>query len=350
MLPGRRRWIVSGKNIESSEEFAAQQDASFAYSNNAEKRPSSSICMRTLLASYCLVVATYAHSACQLSTEPHPNGVVGLQLFYPDDPRSWQWADELNVPWLRIELRWDWIEPYQGRFDAAYSDRVMALASAHRQKLMVLFNHVPAWARDPDRLPGHTAAAIRWLVTRYGRRVQAWEIINEPNLPGYGWFRMESQQKSATVYARTLAAASNAIRELDKKAIVVSGGLSPQADPETYAIWIVRLTPLACFDALGLHPYGQQGRFAAVKKNADTLLAQEHTLPKPIWFTEYGTDQDSQRPEIIEALKREKSAVPITFFFAERDFGGWFTESYGLRTKGGEPKAGYNAFKLLNGP
>lgn len=305
--------------------------------------------MRNLLATCCLAGATFTSAGCQLSAEPHPSGVVGLQLFYPDDPRSWQWADELNVPWVRIELRWDWIEPRQGQFDRAYADRVMGLASAHHQRIMVLFNHPPTWAaQDTDSLPQHAAAAIRWMVARYGRQVHAWEIFNEPNLPGYGWPKMATQQNSANVYARTLAAASSAIRELDTKAFVVSGGLSPQGDPETYARWIVRLTPSACVDALGLHPYGQQGRFATIQKNLAILLAQENAPPMPIWFTEYGTNQDSQRADLIIGLRREKSAAPITFFFAERDFGGWITESYGLRTKDGETKESYSLFKLLN--
>lgn len=89
--------------------------------------------------------ATLGHASCALSTEPHPRSVVGLQLFYPDDAQSWAWAQDLNVPWLRLELRWDWIEPYQGQFDFSYTDRVMALANVHGAKVMVLFNHAPAW-------------------------------------------------------------------------------------------------------------------------------------------------------------------------------------------------------------
>lgn len=308
--------------------------------------------MRNVLAAIVLwCCATLAHATCALSTEPHPKAAVGLQLFHADDPRSWAWADDLNVPWLRIELRWDWIEPYPGQFDASYADRVMTLASAHRpRKIMVLFNHAPEWAvREQDLLPERAVAALTWAVQRYGAQVHAWEIFNEPNLPGYGWPEVgQTVQESAALYALTLAGAGSAIRELDRKAFVVSAGLSPQGDPETFARWLVRLTPPSCYDALGLHPYGQQGRFAIVQRNVATLLEQEQRPPKPVWFTEYGTDQDARRAELLSALASERSTSPITFFFTERDFGEWVIESYGLRRIDGTPKADYFAFKRLN--
>ena len=199
-----------------------------------------------------------------------------------------------------------------------------------------------------DKIPSRAATAIRWLASRLGQRVSAWEVFNEVNLPGYGWPDFGDAETSASVYARTLAAVSNEIRALDKRALVISAGLSPQNDPEAYASSVIRLTPSACYDAIGLHPYGQQGRFAAVQKNVEMLLAQEHLPNKPVWYTEYGTDRDAHRPELIRALRSEKSTAPITFIFTERDFDGWFTESYGLRKKDGSTKAGYDEFKQMN--
>lgn len=106
--------------------------------------------MSKLLAS-CLPLfgAAFGHATCQLSAEPHPRGAIGLHLFYPDDPRSRRWADELHAPWLRIELRWDWIQPLEGMFDAEYADRVMQLTGIRQQKIIVvLFN------RYVDTAPG----------------------------------------------------------------------------------------------------------------------------------------------------------------------------------------------------
>ena len=244
--------------------------------------------LRAFVAVTILCCATLVRAACALSTEPHPHGVIGLQLFYPDDSRSWAWADDLHLAWLRIEVRWDWIEPRRDQFDASYVERVMALARLHPQKIMLLFNHPPRWVEsEPDSLPTRAAMAAAWFAKRYGSRVSAYEFFNEPNLPGYGWPDLWSTaQGSATAYARTLAAASYAIRATDKKAFVVSAGLSPQNEPESYARIVLRLTPPDCYDAFGLHPYGQQGRFAAVQGNVAALFQQENRPGKPAWFTE----------------------------------------------------------------
>lgn len=293
-----------------------------------------------------------AQANCGLSMLSQPNGVVGLQLIYADDQRSWAWADDLHVNWLRIELRWDWIESKQGQFDPSYVDKVISLANAHHQKIMVLFNHVPRWAqKDPGLLPARAAKALVWLVVRHGARVSAWEIFNEPNLPGHGWPSIgNSVQESAILYSKTLAAASNAIRTRDKQAFIVSAGLSPQNDPENYARWVIRLTPPACYDAFGLHPYGENGRFAVVQRNAAILQEQEHQAIKPVWFTEYGTDRNDKSSEVIASLLVEKSKVPITFYFAERDLGGFFAEQYGLRNFDGSTKSAYDLFKQLTNP
>lgn len=289
-----------------------------------------------------------AHSACALSSATHPQGVVGLQLFYPDDPRSWLWADDLGVTWLRIELRHDWIEPFPGQFDASYADRVFALAAFHPQRIMLLFNHAAAWMlQEPELFPARAAAAMAWIVARYGARIDAYEIYNEINLSGYGWTNVwGTPQDSAAAYAKTLAAVSGAIRERDKTAFVISSGLSPSGDPETYARHIVRLTPPNCYDALGLHFYGQQGRFAAVLNNAATLFKEEKRPNKPIWNTEFGTTENAQRASLLASLAVEKSLLPISFFFTERDFG-IFTDSYGLRNKDGSAKPDYELFKRL---
>lgn len=324
--------------------FNRQQDCSFAF-------PARYFNVVNALSIFFLLFSiSIANASCALSPEPHPKSVVGLHLFYPDDQRSWQWSDELGITWTRLEIRWDWIEPYQGNFDSSYADSVFALASAHpKMRLMVLFNHPPLWTvKTPDRLPTNAATAMTWLMKRYGNRISAVEVFNEPNLPQYGWPNAWSTLKdSATAYANTLTAVSSAIRNIDKNVFVISAGLSPQNNPEDFARYIVRFTPPECFDGLGLHPYGQKWRFQAIRKNAATLFAQEQRQPKPVWFTEYGSDTDSERPALLAALAIERIDTPIVFFFTERDFGSLVTESYGLRYKDGRAKQDFIEFKKI---
>jgi hypothetical protein len=303
------------------------------------------------LALFALLSASVVQAECALSPEPHPRGEVGLQLFHADDAKAWNWAEDLGVKWIRAELRWDWLEPKDshGQLDWTYADRVIALAHEHSQKkLLVLFNHVPLWLKKkPDLLPGRAAAALRQVATRYGNRVSSYEIFNEPNLPHFGWVDSWATPKdSAVAYSKTLAAASSAIREVDPRAFVISGGLSPANDPESYARWVIRTTPSNCYDALGVHSYGQQGRFAAIKRNANALFGQEQRPTKPLWITEHGSPTDTQHHELLTTLFSEKDVFPIVFWFCDRDLG-YFTERYGLRKKDGSEKENYQTFKQL---
>ena len=63
---------------------------------------------------------------CALSGAVRPRGMVGLQLVIADDPEAWTWVDELRARYVRIELRWDWLEPNEGQYDWTYIDRVVA--------------------------------------------------------------------------------------------------------------------------------------------------------------------------------------------------------------------------------
>lgn len=298
-----------------------------------------------------LLGATLAHATCALSTEPHPSGEIGLQLLYPDRELGWRDASELGARWIRAEIRWDWIQAGpNSAFDEKYADKVFEHAAAHPKiRLMLLLNHVPRWAAsDHDLLPGRAAAVAAWLMRRYGQHIRAFEVFNEPNLAGgYGWPNTWATPKeSATTYGKTLAAVSSAIREIDRKVFVISAGLSDQGDPESFARWMVRTTPSQCFDALGLHPYSQSGKFASIQRNASMLLQQEISHTKPIWFTEFGTSSNAERGELLDMLAVERKVVPVTFFFNDIDLG-FIGDSYGLRTKMGSPKPEFAQFKRL---
>lgn len=298
-----------------------------------------------------LLGASVANAACALSTQTQPRGEIGLQLFRPDQVQGWGDAADLGVTWLRIELRWDGFNRSHGNFDAAFTDRVFALASANPQmRLMILMNHAPQWTSDePGRFADHAAAAATWLFRRYGKQISALEVFNEPNFGRpFGWPSMwRTQKDSAEAYARTLASVSSAIRELNHDVLIISAGLSPARDPENYLRWMLRKLPPKCVDAIGGHPYGDLGRFVQVQRNAAILLEQEQFPSRPLWFTEYGTPDNTHRSTLLASLATDRHAAPVTFFFADQDVG-LFSELYGLRTLSGKVKASdYTAFKRL---
>lgn len=298
-----------------------------------------------------LLLGASAHGTCALSTASQPQGVVGLQIFYPDRPQAWADAQDLGITWARVELRWDKFNPEPNLFDQEYTDTVFALAATQPNiRLLVLMNHAPLWTQsEPNLFPDRAAAAATWLIRRYGNQVAAMEVFNEPNLGGqFGWPALwGSGEESARAYAKTLTAVSSAVRVHNKSVLIVSAGLSPAHDPENYARWLIRWTPSECYDGLGVHTYGQSGHFANIARNAGLLFAQEHVNNKALWVTEHGTQNNSERAALLASLAIEKSAMPIVFWFCDRDIHR-FTDTYGLRQYDGTKKeADYNEFKRV---
>ncbi|QQG36116.1 MAG: hypothetical protein HYS17_11595 [Micavibrio aeruginosavorus] len=289
-----------------------------------------------------------AYAACALSPARHPSGIVGLQLFHPQDARSWEWARDLDVEWVRIEIRWDFLEPEPGKIDEQYYSNVVSYAG--NQKIMLLFNHAPRWAveRD-DGFPEYAARAVSAIAAQAGENIKAWEIFNEPNLPGFGWPAWEgNEERSALQYARTFSAVSASIREHNKQAFIVTAGLSPDGnDPENFLRLVVRDIPASCYDAIGIHPYGRQGQLQKIQDNIKTVMNEEGLPQKPIWFTEFGTEDSGKRDAIMRQIFAESDSYPILFWFSERDLTRW-GNNYGLREYDGSGKTGYNVFKTLN--
>jgi endo-1,4-beta-xylanase len=85
------------------------------------------------------------------------------------------------------EMKWDTIEPDQGKFDFAAADRVVAFARANGQRArghtLVWHQQLPGWlaAEDFDRkqLTAVLREHIRKVVGRFRGRVAEWDVVNE---------------------------------------------------------------------------------------------------------------------------------------------------------------------------
>ena len=105
---------------------------------------------------------------------------------------------ETGTPWARLWADWPRLQPTRGRWAGHVVeslDRQIDLARADGLKVMLTAWRFAPWvpgARgdgDPTfRVPldlsgaGEWAAWIDWLVARYGGRIDAFELFNEPNL------------------------------------------------------------------------------------------------------------------------------------------------------------------------
>ena len=213
----------------------------------------------------------------------------------------------------RVEVRWDLLEPRPGVFDFAQMDALMNDARQLDYSVLVVVDGTPEWAvidgqtmgsgvpRDlgvPALLPdGSVNPANPWAVflataaRRYGARVGAWEIWNEPNTAAF-W------QGSVTDYAQLLSVSRQVLRQERPHEPVVVGGLVPDGGQ-----FLTELTRQLCptgrcgdapYDAVAWHVYNNPN-------DAPLLTALTHDLLTPyglspsVWITEANVPVDDPR-------------------------------------------------------
>ncbi len=185
-----------------------------------------------------------------------------------------QWADvaanQLDVNWVKMQVRWEVFEPEDDAFDWTESDLFIPAMAAQNVKVLVSVVTAPDWAREqgislqrhgPPADVAEYAEFVRELVSRYPGQIGAVEVWNEQNLDRE-WTSM--QGLSASSYVSLLAAAHDAIKAVDPGIIVVSGALSPTGlnngvqawDDFTYMDQMIAAGMLNYADCVGAHHNG----------------------------------------------------------------------------------------------
>jgi hypothetical protein len=158
---------------------------------------------------------------------------------------------------------------------------------------------------------GSYASFVERVAARYGGRVVAYVIWNEPNLA----LEWNGQPPDPEGYVQLLCAAQAAIQHADPNALVVSAGLAPTnhadasaLDDRIYLQEMYAVGAGACFDALAAHPYGfayppddPQGNHDALNylRLADlrAIMVEADDSHKTVWATEVGWTTAPARPE-----------------------------------------------------
>ena len=177
------------------------------------------------------------------------------------------------------------------------------MAAAARRGIGVLpvVEQTPDWAAahpgdltSPARDPATVQAFVEALVARYGPRgslwaerpelprlpIRAWQIWNEPNLPGV-W----SERPYAPSYVATLRAAAAGVRRADPSATVVLAGVVNRS-------WIAlrqlyKAGAQGLFDVVALHPYTREPRnVLRLVRLARREMRKHGDAELPIWITE----------------------------------------------------------------
>jgi polysaccharide biosynthesis protein PslG len=306
----------------------------------------------------------------QLQSEPPAE----LRSDIADDART-------GARWLRVDINWAQIEQRRGRFFWRQVDRVVAHARNCGLHVLGTILYAPAWAqvgdapgvRPPDpSLYAHFAAnAARHLK---GRGVSAFEIWNEPNVAGF-W----SPRPDPRAYTKVLRRAYRAIKRVDRRATVVSGGLAPAVntattiDPRRFLKGMYRAGAKNHFDALGHHPYtfpglpGQRVRGSAWFEMSGSATSLRSIMvahgdgAKKIWGTEFGAPTWGPRGSVFVSLDEQARIIerayhlwagyrwagPL-FTYQGRDLGYRADTNenfFGLLEFNGTPKPAFSAFQ-----
>ena len=239
---------------------------------------------------------------------------------------EWGLMRPSGVGFVRLAVYWRDFEAQQGVDDLASTDAVV-LAAAHRGlPVLPVVLGTPRWARlDPEEAgsppadPATFAHALQALVLRYGPQgslwaqhpevapqpIRAWQIWNEPNLPGY-W----SRQPFASAYVALLWAARQALKTIDPGAQVILAGLPNKSWLALRAIY--RAGGRGAFDAIALHPYTSKVRYiVSLVRLARQEAIRAYDGRRPIWLTEVSwpaaAGHDHQAPTGFLVTERDQA-------------------------------------------
>jgi polysaccharide biosynthesis protein PslG len=237
---------------------------------------------------------------------------------------------KLGVNTVRVLVPWAGNEPVPPgtlppEWEATFwerSDYIINAAAERGMGVLGVLNSTPFWGADPDQGgwgagaapdPVKFAAYASTVAQRYGVKISAYEIWNEPNAVPY-W----TPVPDPVSYTEVLKAAFTAIKDANGipgadpgDPMVVAGVLGAVVnfgnlamDPRQYLETMYEHDAQGFFDALSFHPYQYTTKFSEGEYNpaepwkADSpleqLIAMRQTMmingdsALKIWATEYG--------------------------------------------------------------
>ncbi|NTV65802.1 MAG: glycoside hydrolase family 5 protein [Oscillochloris sp.] len=274
-------------------------------------------------------------------------GIVG-HLYYTDRDRVLQLVQNAGFDWVRQQVVWRDIEdPVAGIYGWDELDRVVSTVNAYNLKLLVNIVQSPDAYNPTNGLPADTASLgnfVEKMAQRYGDKIQAYEIWNEPNLAHENGGNIVTDDVGH--YVEILKVAYTKIKAVNPNALVLaaasssSGVTNPTialSDAEFYkAMYTYNSGEVRnYFDVQAVHPGGSANPpdtfwpdnpstadgwtndptfyFRHVEDVRDWMESY-NMADKPIWITEYGwaTANDTPGYEFGNQVSMQQQADYIT--------------------------------------
>ncbi|MGA9285192.1 MAG: glycosyl hydrolase [Solirubrobacteraceae bacterium] len=212
------------------------------------------------------------------------------------------WAHSLNAHAIRVEIPWSTLEPVQGQINPralAFTDNLVNRAAAADIKVVALAMWTPCWASSaPASLlakcragtgskaqawapvnPAAYGSFVAFLAARYGSKLAAIEVWNEPDQANEDYLAGPEKAKH---YAEILRAAYPAIKQADPTMTVLGGSLVGSNGAFLKALYAAGIK--GYYDGLSVHFYNLV--LASLRYLHEVQLANGDT--KPLWLNEFG--------------------------------------------------------------
>jgi polysaccharide biosynthesis protein PslG len=212
-------------------------------------------------------------------------------------------ARALHAKVVRVEVPWSELEPLgPNQIDSralAVTDRLMSDAAAAGIGVIAMVERTPCWASSapasllrvcvhgrsnragawPPRNPAAYAAFVAYLAQRYGTRLAAIEVWNEPDQSNQHYFAGPDKPQR---YAAILRAAYPAIKLVNPQVPVLAGSLVGSNGVFLRALYAAGIK--GYYDGLSVHFYTLV--LASLRAIHEVQLASGDT--KPLWLNEFG--------------------------------------------------------------
>ncbi len=278
----------------------------------------------------CLVTILFFTLFLPASAPPYPielgpqqtvltaNPKMGVHTRLTDEVEPWkikrtlQMVREMGAPWIVEYFPWAYLEPLPGFFDWSHSDLVIEHARRQGLTIIARLGLTPEWARPADSASSFLAPEdypdfgdfVQAFVARYGDRVAAIIIWNEPNLALEWGF----QPLNPAGYTGLLTIAYRRAKEANPQVAVLGGALAPTLAPPgddqamNDLIYLEKMLDAGAgqvMDGLAVHAYGW------------VFPADDPPDPAVINF---------RRTELVHQLLVERGQAHLPIYITE---GGW---------------------------
>ncbi|HTZ87770.1 MAG TPA: hypothetical protein VMB05_13975 [Solirubrobacteraceae bacterium] len=212
-------------------------------------------------------------------------------------------ALSLHAKVIRIELPWAALQPNgPGSLDngaLAYADQLIDAAAAHHLAVIALVDVTPCWASSapanllaecrsdgssaanswPPARPSDFGAMVGQLATRYGTKLTAIEVWNEPDQANEKYFAGPNKPQR---YAEVLRAGYTAIKQVDPRIKVLAGSLVGSDGAFLRRLYAAGIK--GYYDGLAVHFYTLT--LAGLREFRAVQVANGDR--SPLWLDEFG--------------------------------------------------------------